>query len=285
MKVFITADMEGITGVVAREQLMPESKPYRDACRLYTADINAAILGVLDREPSATFVVNDGHGIMRNIVLEELHDSAELVIGGASHLNKPLCQCEGIDDSFDLGFLVGFHSRSGSGGLLAHTLIGSTICNFRINDKIVGEVGINAAVHGSFGVPIGLVTGNDELEPEARDTIEGDFAFASTKRTLGPTAAICKTPAATHKIIRAAASEAVERLKRGTLKLTEPMLPITMDVETYRRESVDRALLVPGVERTGERSFCYSAESIDECYRAIWTALTRTQDQDAPWLS
>ena len=102
MNVFICSDMEGITGVVHRDQLTPEG----------------------------------------------------------------FCQLQGLDGSFDLGFLVGFHSRSGLGGLLQHTLVGTNIRNIRLNGKVVGEIGINAAVMGSFGVPVGLVTGASDLELE-----------------------------------------------------------------------------------------------------------------------
>ncbi|MBK7032295.1 MAG: M55 family metallopeptidase [Ignavibacteria bacterium] len=104
MKIFIAADMEGATGVVHHDQLMPDGRGYAAAQRLLTGDVNAAIDGVLRVVPNATFVVGDGHGPMRNIILQELHESAELVIGSAKPINKPLCQLEGVDGSFDMAF-------------------------------------------------------------------------------------------------------------------------------------------------------------------------------------
>ena len=146
MRIFICADMEGITGVVHREQLMPEGKQYAAACKWMTGDINAAIEGALAVEPSATFLVNDGHAVMRNVLLDELHETAELVVGPATWENKPLCQTTGVDASFDLLFLVGHHTRAGTpGGLLSHTWSGQVVANFRIHDDIVGEVAINSA--------------------------------------------------------------------------------------------------------------------------------------------
>jgi len=162
LKVFVIVDMEGATGVVHRDQLLPEGRTYEAARWLLTADVNAAIEGVLEVEPGAEFLVNDGHGVMRNVVLEQLHEQADLILGSASFANRPLCQCTGVDDSYDLALLVGFHSMAGSGGLLAHTFVGSTICNFGVNGETVGEVAVDAAVLGAFGIPVGLVVGNDD---------------------------------------------------------------------------------------------------------------------------
>ena len=159
MRVFISADMEGITGIAHGDQLMPGKHGYEAGRTLMTDDVNAAIAGVLLHDPDATFVVCDGHAVMRNLQLERLHEAAELVIGPASWANKPLCQSQGIDDRFDLALFVGYHSKSGTTpGLLAHTWVGSTICNLSLNGQVVGETALNAAVVGAFGVPVGLVT-------------------------------------------------------------------------------------------------------------------------------
>ena len=210
MKVFIVVDMEGATGVVHREQLMPGGDGYSAGRKLLTQDVNAVIEGVLEAAPDSTFVVGDGHGIMRNVILEDLHEAAELVIGPAQPENKPLVQCEGVDETFDLAVMVGFHSKAGTGGLLAHTFVGSTICSLTMNGREVGEAEADAAILGSFGVPVGLVIGNSDLEDEIREW-NNDCGFVSTKRTLGPTAAVCKPPTKTRSEISAAAKAMVER--------------------------------------------------------------------------
>ena len=195
MRIFISADMEGATGVVHRDQLMPEGKTYAQARKLLTGDVNAAIEGALRADGEAEVVVCDGHGVMRNIVLEELHERAQLVIGPASVDNKPLCQSQGCDESFDLAMFVAYHSRAGTrGGLLSHTWIGSAICNFSINDTLVGETAINAAIVGHWGIPVALVTGAHELEVEAGQTLPPGFVFVATKRSYGSTAALCLPP-------------------------------------------------------------------------------------------
>ncbi|NUQ34713.1 MAG: M55 family metallopeptidase [Planctomycetaceae bacterium] len=286
MRIFISSDMEGITGVVHRDQLMPEGKTYEAARRLFTHDLNAVMEGALREAPDAEFVICDGHGVMRNIVLEDLHERAQLVIGPAAFENKPLCQCECIDDSFDLGFLVGFHTRAGTpGGLLAHTWVGTTIANFFINGKVVGEIAINASIMGSYGIPVGLVTGDQGLKKEAEETLAGGHIFAQVKRALGPTAALCMTPKKTRPILADAAAEAVRKFKSKKFKLFKPKLPVTMEVQTYRREMTDRAVTVPGIKRTGEMSFSATADSAAKAASLIWHGVTRAQDAAAPWLT
>ena len=286
MNVFICSDMEGITGVVHRDQLTPEGHGWQSARKLMTADINAAIQGVLDECPEARVRVADGHGTMRNILIEELHDAAELVTGGANYRNRPFCQLQGLDGSFDLGFLVGFHSRSGSGGLLQHTLVGTNIRNIRLNGKVVGEIGINAAVMGSFGVPVGLVTGASDLEAEMTADLTGAPVFVSTKQTLGPSAAICLPPGRSLPAIREGARRAVVRYREGGLAV--PPVPtggVMMEVETYRREMAEQALLVQGIERSGECSFRVCGPTAADVYPIVWHGIVRGLDQESAWLS
>lgn len=285
MKIFISADMEGVTGVVHRDQLVPEGKTYERARKLMTADINAAITGALRAAPDAQFIVCDGHGVMRNIILEELHEAAQLVIGPASPDNKPLCQSQGCDETCDVGFFTGYHSRSGTpGGLLSHTWVGSTVCNFRINGEIVGEAALNASVLGHWDIPVALVSGAHELEAEARATLPEGFVFVGTKQTYGYTAALCLPPARTKKLLEDGAAEAIARFKQGKLKPHKPKLPVTMEVETYRREMAEKAARAPGIERTGERSFATTANSTLEAATRMWTAVCRAQDEEPGWL-
>lgn len=285
MKIFISADMEGVTGIVHGDQLMPSGKTYERGRMLMTADINAAITGALRVAPEAEFVVCDGHAVMRNIILEELHEAAQLVIGPAHPNNKPLCQSQGCDDSFDLAFFTGYHSRAGTpNGLLSHTWVGSTISNFRINGELVGETAINAAVVGHWDIPVGLVSGAHELEAEARATIPEGFVFAGTKQTYGFSAALCLPPARTAKLIADGAAEAVRRFKDGKLKAHKPATPVTFEVEVHRREMADKAAQSPGIERKDERTITATAATTIAAAETMWRAVCRAQDNEPDWL-
>ncbi len=285
MRIFISVDMEGATGVVHRDQLMPEGRTYNDARKLLTADVNAAIEGALRAAPEATFRVADGHGVMRNIVLEELHERAELVMGPATWENRPLCQVQGADDTFELAFMVGYHSRAGTrSGLLSHSLVGSTIANLRVNGQVVGETGLNATILGSMGMAVGLVTGADDLVAEAGADLPGEPVLVQVKRALGVNAAICLPPARTRTLIADGAEEAIRRSRAGRLQVWKVASPVTIEAEVYRREMRDKALLVPGVIDRGDRAFAATADNAADAASIIWRGIARAQDQPASWL-
>lgn len=107
MKIFISTDIEGITGIIHRDQIFPGEPNYTQGCRLMTEDINAAIEDVLAEDPTAEFLVCDDHGNMRNILLEDLNPAAQLVTGPANRDNKPLCQSQGVSEVHDMTFLIG----------------------------------------------------------------------------------------------------------------------------------------------------------------------------------
>ncbi len=285
MNVFIAADMEGATGVVHHDQLMPEGKGYASACKFLTADVNAVIEGIVSEEPNCSILVGDGHGIMRNVMLEQLHPAAELVIGPASPQNKSLCQLEGISDSTDLLMMVGYHSQAGyPNGLLAHTYVGSIIRNFLLNGKVVGEISVNATVAASYGVSVGLISGNSDLAEEIKQNFDYDVEFVSVKRVLGPTAAICKPPAKTSEMLHEASAKAVAKFKSGKLNPTVNGKDVTMVVETYRREATDKALEVDGLYRVGECAFGTTSINAADAFRHIWKGVARSLDETANWL-
>lgn len=285
MNIFIAVDMEGATGVTHHDQLMPDGKTYSAACKLLTGDVNAVIEGILAIEPQCSIIVGDGHGVMRNVILEQLHPTAELVAGPAAPQNKPLCQLEGISAATDMLFMVGYHARAGyPNGLLAHTYVGSLIRNFWLNDMIVGEITVNAAIASAFGAAVGLVSGNSDIAEEASTVLGAGGEFVCVKRTLGPTAAICKTPVKTTTLLREAAAHAVVKFKEGKLKPSVPPQETIMEIETYRRESVDRALSITGLARSGECSFKTSDADAAEAFRRIWLGIARALDEPAAWL-
>src|SRR5579864_5705326 len=148
MNVYISSDMEGTAGVVIWEQVLA-SGDFERFRRLMTQEINAAVEGAL-AAGAASVVVNDSHGPMTNIVIEELHPDAELISG----VNKTLLQMEGIGDGFDALFFTGYHQREGGGdGVLNHTLLGNTIYEIRVNGEPVDEAALNAGVAGPLVCP------------------------------------------------------------------------------------------------------------------------------------
>lgn len=296
MKIFIAVDMEGATGIVHHDQLMPGGAGYAAGRSLMTGDVNAAIRGALRADPDATFTVGDGHGVMRNIILEDLHERAELVIGPGKASNKPLVQLEGIDESYAMAFMIGYHSKAGTtNGLLAHTYIGSLVCNWRLNGRLVGEIEMNAAVLSSFGIPVALITGNSDLEPELRD-LNLPLEWVSTKHTLGATAAVCLPPSRTAGLIEEAAERAVQKSAdkrliwkpRDSHKRSEEARKVTecvIEVEMYRREQAERAASSQGIIVVNDRTISCTADTPAEAFKIIWRACTRALDEPPTWLT
>ncbi len=284
MLIFIAADMEGATGIVHHDQLMPEGKTYSAARKLLTNDINAAIEGCLRIDPTAEFIVGDGHGIMRNVVLEELHERASLVIGPGSPMNKPLCQLEGISDNIDMAFMIGYHSKAGTpNGLLAHTYVGSTICRLRLNGQEIGEITMNAAIFGSYDIPVGLIVGNDDLENECAE-ISPSIEFVSTKKVLGSTAALCYSVAHTKKAIADGAERAIAKRLQGQLPSYNTASHYSLECDFYRREHTLRAQRIEGIDVINELTIKIKADTAEAAFRVFWKAVCSAQEDYPAWL-
>ena len=174
--------------------------------KLMTADVNAAIEGAL-LGGTDEILVNDSHWNMRNILLEELHPKAELILGNG----KPLSMMQGIDDSFDLAMFVGYHARAGTpAAVMDHTIFARMVQDVWFNGTLVGETGINAGLAGYFGVPVGAVTGDDKVALEASSLLKG-IETAIVKVGIDRYAARCLPVERSHELIKNAAKKAVER--------------------------------------------------------------------------
>lgn len=289
MKVFIAVDMEGATGIVHHDQLSPEGRGYSVGQRYLTGDVRAVIDGVTSVVPDATFVVGDGHGLMRNVILDELPAHAALVVGPSRPENKPLCQCEGVTTDTDVAILVGFHSMAGTPrGLLAHTFVGALVSDWYLNGKVVGEAEMDAAILGAFDVPVVLITGNSDLEDEVRAWFP-TVSFVSTKQVLGPTAAICYPPAFTRPALQTAAAEAIRSFLEAPVAPyrpvpSSPASSTVIDIVMHRREQADKAIKAPDVQRVDEFTIRCTGADPAEAFRKVWRAVAAAMDEPAAWM-
>jgi len=139
MKVYISCDMEGVSGIVDSKQTRMDGEEYKRAQKLMTGEVNAAIEGAL-AGGATEILVNDSHGLMRNILIEELNPNAQLISGSS----KPLSMMQGIDESFDAAFFIGYHAQAGTPySVLDHTY-SSIVYQVSLNGRPVGETGLNA---------------------------------------------------------------------------------------------------------------------------------------------
>ncbi|MFQ6037305.1 MAG: M55 family metallopeptidase [Candidatus Aminicenantales bacterium] len=263
LKVFISVDMEGISGVVHGEQTSSSGRDYGLARRWMTGDVNAAIRGAL-KAGATEVVVNDSHGSMRNVIASELHPAASLITGSP----KPLSMMQGIDATFDAVMLVGYHARAGSeNGVLDHTYSGGSVYSIRVNGLELGEAGLNALIAGTFGVPVVLVTGDKEVCRQVRETVGENLVTAVVKEGVGRYAAKTLTPEVAQKVIEEKAREALEKRDQTRPFRLDP--PFTFELNFLRSSMADAAELIPQVERVNPRTLRFVSEDYIQGFKLL----------------
>jgi D-amino peptidase len=226
MNVYVSVDIEGITGVVHGDMMSAQGREYDRGRRLMTNDANAAIEG-LARAGADYILVCDGHGPMRNLFFEDMHPAAHLLTGSGD--DKDHCQLEGADSrAFEAAVLIGYHAMAKSyNAIHPHTIAGAAVAELRVNGVPHGETGLNAAVLGSLGIPVIMVTGDMTTMDEARLQLGELIETVAVKEAVGRNAAICRPPTATLPEITAAAERAL--LKRESIAPYDPGTPISLD--------------------------------------------------------
>jgi len=268
MKVFMSVDMEGITGVSVGGQVGRVDGEYQRFRKLMTADTNAAIEGAL-AAGATEILVNDSHGSMTNILIEELNPKARLLSGAKKHYGM----MQGISDAFDVLFFVGYHDRDGADdGVLNHTYMGGTVYEIRVNGVPASEMLVNAGLAGHFGVPIGLVTGDHVICRSAAQAFPA-VETAPVKEAVNRYAADCLTPHVAHELIRAGAAQAVAKAEAGAIQPYTVSLPVTFEIEFKSTGEAYTCELVPQFRRVGNRTISFAADDYLSAYRLLWAAL------------
>jgi D-amino peptidase len=264
MKILIAVDMEGISGVTTWDQVTPGHAEYARFRRLMTQDVNAAIRGACDSGANE-IVVADGHWDGSNILIEELDRRARLNTGSPS----PFSMMQGIEESVDAVFFIGYHARNGStDAILDHTWSSKTVANVWLNDILTGEYGLNAALAGHFGTPVIMASG-DQTACRQMSELLGDIEVAIVKRASGRFAAECLAPQVSQELIYEAAGRSVERLAEGFV--TDPFIldtPVRVTVEFVTSDMADRASKIPYTQRD-RRCVSFSAQEMALAYSAF----------------
>lgn len=266
----ISTDMEGASGVVAFEQINAGASEFERARRFFTHDINAAVQGCVDAEATEIVVV-DPHNLQLNLLFEDLHPEAQLIMG--SHIShRPLLVMESLDSSYDIVLLVGFHAAAHyPGGVLSHSyFLPANFFEIRINDQPVGEPEIAAALAGAVGIPCGLVTGDDVTVAETLKFLP-DIESVIVKWALDRYAARCLPLAKTGEMIRAAARRACERARNGEFKPWTIDPPLTLEIVCSNYGLANKLAAVPKAERVDRRVVGFRSDSFFELYEALLT--------------
>lgn len=270
MKVYISADMEGIGGVSTWEkQSSPKGADYEKFRRLMTLEVNAAIAGAFDAGATSV-LVSDSHWDAQNLDPELLDKRAELVRSWP----RPLGMMTGIDDTYAAVVFVGYHASEGHpGALLAHTDSAMTILEVKLNGTTVPEAGINAAIAGEFGVPVVFVSGDQAIADECRQLL-GPIETAVVKQALGFFGGIMVHPDESQRRIREGVKRGVERRRQiSPYRLTRP---VKLEMSFKHQVLAEVIAFLPGVERPRGNTVVVSTKSMIEAanYMQVFSNIT-----------
>lgn len=275
MKVLISADMEGVTGVTNPRDCEPGHPRWEYHRQFLTADVNAAISGFA-AAGADEILVNEAHADQRNLLLDRLDPRATLLIGN----HKPLGMMEGIDRSPDAVAFIGYHTGAGEPGVLAHTYLPNTITSVRIDGLPTSEGRMNALLAAEYGVPVVLVTGDDLTCVDATGYAPNAIGVA-VKTCVDRYSAICLPPAVSAARIAEGAARA---LQEPALLRPDAGRPDHAEGTGFRWEiSFDAAhcapwaTYIPGVEQVDARTVRYTLPTMYagiRCFRALTRLVT-----------
>lgn len=275
MKILISADMEGATGVTWPADVEPGTEQWQRCRRMFTSDVNAAVAGFLDGGTD-TVLINEAHATMRNLLLEDLDQRAVMLTGR----HKDLSMVEGIQQpDVDGVAFIGYHAGAGAEGVLAHTYLPNSITAVRVNGAPASEGQLNAYVAAQYGVPVLLITGDDRACADAA-TYAPTAPTVAVKDCVSRYSAICRPPAITAAQIRAAAAEAAKLAGRQE---PAPVAEFRAEVEVDAAQLAQAAAIVPGVRRTGDRSVeyhCSSAYELIRTFKVVCTMVSAAVEED-----
>jgi D-amino peptidase len=262
LKVLISVDMEGITGVVTGEQLGPTGFEYQRFREFMTAEALAAVEAA--KESGATeIVVVDAHGNGQNLLIDRLPNDVRIIRAWP----RPLMMMEGIDSTFGAAIFIGYHSATTNvAGVRAHTISSATLAAVELNGVAVGESGINAAIAGHFGVPVVMISGDDAAVAEAQRLI-GPIEGAIVKRSISFHSANTMTPAAGQALIREKVKAGLS--KRAALRPYVLPKPIRLDVTFKNYTPAEVMAYLPGIERRNAHTIRFTGRDMVEVSRFI----------------
>jgi D-amino peptidase len=258
VKVFVMSDMEGVAGIVKWEQVKGGHAMYEEGRRLYTGEINAAVRGA--KTAGATeIVVLDCHGAgegwtFNSLIPEELDPDCEFVVQneGTEYISY-------LEGGVDAALFVGMHAMAGTrDGVLAHTVSGSSWWRLRFNGVEVGETGINAALCGTWGCPVVLVTGDEAVCTEGRRLLGDGLTIAAVKKGLGRFSARQYPAQRARAMIESAATVSLADLT--AVAPYDPGGPCEILVDFNTSDHVEKYRYRPGVEITASRQIASRAD-------------------------
>jgi len=262
LKIFISVDMEGLTGVVNWDDVSRNGKDYGYFRKVMAQETNAAIEGAL--EAGATeIIVRDSHGSALNIIPEMLNKNSKLIRDWSGGFFSMM---EGIDESFDAVVFIGYHAKAGTpNAILEHTMSSKNIIDISVNNVSLPEAGINALIAGYYNVPVVFVAGEKALCNQVKELF-GEVETVAVKEGLG-NAALNLHPETSQERIKNGVKNALINLKKYRPFKLDP--PYVLVVKYKNEEMVHEKSLYPGVKRTGDWELTYKSDDLLDLMKAF----------------
>lgn len=261
MKLFISVDMEGITGLVDYTQVDSGKHNYERSRIIMTDEANAVVESAFKSGCKEVFV-NDSHSKMNNLLIERFHPETQVITGDV----KPYSMVQGLDSSFTGAIFTGYHARASVPGVMSHSMIFG-VRNMYINDVTIGELGFNAYVAGHYGVPILMAAGDDRAALEAEQLIP-NITTAIVKKTISRSAVTTLTPAKAQELLKEKTALALKN-KDKVKPLIPPNNPL-LAIEFANYGQAEWANLMPGTELVpGTTTVRFQAKDILGAYQAM----------------
>jgi D-amino peptidase len=277
VRVFISVDMEGIGGITSIRQTSRGAADFEWARRIMTDEASAAVAGAADAG-ALEIVVSDSHGDMGNILPHELDARAELVQGTPK---LPWSMMTGIGEGFTGCAFLGYHAAAGTqSAILDHTFTG-WISDIRVNGERWNETHFNAALAGTFGVPVLYVSGDEACCAQATEKLPWVRTFA-TKTGFSELSGRSKSPKTVQEATRRLVGEAVRHAERA--EVWKPDGPFTLEADLGTSALADMLSIAPGTERTGAHSVSFETPDVRTMYRMMltWVNLGRRVAPSSP---
>lgn len=263
LKVFISVDMEGITGVVTSEECSRSGKDYGYFRKIMTQEASAAVIGAVDAGATEIWV-RDSHGSARNI-LPDLLDSRAILVRDWSGGFKSMM--EGIDATFDAVIFIGYHAKAGTpDAIIEHTSSG-TVTDMAVNGISLPEAGYNALIAGHYDVPVVFTSGDKAICNQVKALL-GEVETVAVKDAIGA-AVVSLHPEVAQKKIRQGVEKALRNLNKYQPYKLKP--PYTLVLKLKNEKMVYNGSFYPGAKRTGDWELTYKSDSILEIIKAfVW---------------
>lgn len=261
MKIFLSVDMEGITGLPDHTFVTATKNNYERSRRIMTEEANAIIEGAF-ANGATDIIVNDSHSGMNNLLVEELHPDATLITGS----KKPFSMVQSLDSTYDGAIFAGYHARAGRPGVMSHTMT-LDVRNIFLNDVQIGEIGMNAYLAGYYNVPVIMIAGDDCACEEAEALIPG-ITTAIVKESISRSAVKTLHPEKSKQLLEEKVSVALQNVK-GVKPLVPPSNPI-LRVEFNNYGQAESAAFMPRCEVEKNTTIVrYEAKDMLEAYQAM----------------